>query len=82
MTKHSYSSITAATEKSLHEYVSYALNDPENTKGYHSAFNGAFWLWFELTRGEPEQDKDGARFLDLVLRFPEELPPPAPVVSS
>lgn len=69
---YSYSSITVATEAKLNEYISYALKEPEKTKGFQAAFNGTFWLWFELTRGEPEQDRDGPRFLDLVLEFPKD----------
>lgn len=68
---YSYSLITEKTEKSLNEYVSSAMQQPENTKNFQSAFNGAFWLWFELTRDHPEQDKDGPRFLELVLKFPQ-----------
>ena len=69
---YSYNAITAITERTLHKYVSQAQTYPEKAKELQSAFNGAFWLWFELTREGtgPDRDADGTRFLDLVLEFP------------
>ncbi|ECB6714014.1 hypothetical protein E0V51_23280 [Salmonella enterica subsp. enterica serovar Hvittingfoss] len=72
--KYSYNSITAATENALNKYICDALACPQKAEIFQAGFNGAFWLWFDLTRDEPSEDRDadGTRFLDLILKFPEE----------
>lgn len=70
-TNYSYRAITAATEKKLNEYIASAANEPEKTETCRDHFIATFWLWFEVTRDDPQQDKDGPRFMDLLLEFPD-----------
>lgn len=70
---YSYQIITDTTERLLNQYVSDAQASPEKSKALGSAFNGAFWLWFQLTRdsADPNRDADGTRVMDLIPQFPE-----------
>ncbi len=71
---YSYQMITDVTERTLNKYVAEAIDCPEKTKMLHTAFNAAFWLWFELTRESQDsnRDADGTRFMDLILKFSEQ----------
>lgn len=71
--KYSYNAITAITEKLLNKYVEDAIANPETAKQCHDCFNGAFYLWFNITKDEtsPDRDADGTRFMDLHLKFPQ-----------
>lgn len=66
--------ITDTTERLLNQYVADAQASPERSEALVAAFNGAFWLWYQLTRDSdnPDRDADGTRFMDLIPEFPEQ----------
>lgn len=71
---YSYQVITDTTERLLNQYVADAQASPERSEALVAAFNGAFWLWYQLTRDSdnPDRDADGTRFMDLIPEFPEQ----------
>jgi hypothetical protein len=70
---YSYNFITSIAEQELNKYVDYSHAYPDKVDELKSAFNSAFWMWLKLTSDDPNQDRDadGARFLDLIHKFPE-----------
>jgi hypothetical protein len=55
----------------------------ERSEALVAAFNGAFWLWYQLTRDSdnPDRDADGTRFMDLIPEFQSNRPGLRPVFT-
>ncbi|QWJ71808.1 hypothetical protein ABB53_023390 (plasmid) [Salmonella enterica subsp. diarizonae] len=67
---YSYQVSIDTTERLLNQYVADAQASPERSKALGPAFNGAFWLWYQLTRDSDNPDR--TRFMDIIPEFPEQ----------
>lgn len=70
---YNYHTITDITWKRLNEFLQQAEASPEKAETLLDFFSATFQLWFKITRDDPtpQREKDGPRFLDLIVKFPE-----------